>query len=74
MFAWLKRRPKSKFKIRILENNGTLHDGFANRVFDGWRICTTAGILDAYGVDGKFPLGNPWGWVRWEFVEQPTEN
>ena len=60
---------KKSLRVYITYNNGRIEVGYAEPMKDGYCIKGPAKILTAYGENGKFPLGNPWGWYDWEFVK-----
>ena len=72
----VRKLPKpERVPVDIVQDNGCVIKGFAVEPphLGGWQIHESHNTLDpVFGVDGKFPNGNPWRWVRWAFVPKPT--
>lgn len=69
-------KTQPKHKIFIIENDGSVNRGYARQMQEskGFCISTESGMLEAFGLaDGTFPLGNPWNWHSFAFVNKVEE-
>ena len=65
------RSHKAKMRsVVILCKNGRIEHGYAKPLpVEGHSVFCQYLIFEAYGVDGAFPNGNPYGWISWRFED-----